>query len=528
MIQRWMALSLLLILLAGCGGSPSSASTGTSGPGGPQELTVALVADVVTFDPLDIQDVPSSDVAGNVMETLVRRDEQGNIIPHLAESWTVSDDGLTWTFHLRQGVKFQDGSPFDAHVVKWQFNRVMFDENAPVRARKQFLDAIESMEVPDDYTIAFHLRAPNAAFMELVLLQNAAMIASKENFDKLGQADYARHPVGTGPFIFQAWVPGQLVVLRKNPDYWGEKAKLDTLIFRPIPEANTQVIELETGGIQVATKVGVEDIGRLRNNPDVEVLSTPSYQIRFLRLNGTNELLSDIRVRQAINYAIDVPTIVKTLVGEMGVYNPSAVMPTASWAHPGDMPTYGYDPQKAAQLLEEAGWTLGPGGVRYKDGRPLKITFLSPNGRYFADKEIAEAVKKALQDVGFQVDLKVMEWAAFLEDYRAGRFDIALGGWNQSSPEPSLFLDAMVMTGGRANYSKYSDPEIDQWLEEALLTPDREERAALYRKVILKVHDLAWFVPLYDENKVVAIRKEVKGYIFTPAFTRFDTIYIQR
>ncbi|MDI3270261.1 MAG: ABC transporter substrate-binding protein [Bacillota bacterium] len=526
-MRRVLALGLFVALLSGCGASPSSPSTGTSGPSGPQELTVALVADVVTFDPLDIQDIPSSDVAGNIMEHLVTWDEKGHIVPHLAERWTVSENGLTWTFYLRQGVKFHDGSPFDAHVVEWQFNRVMHDDDAPQRARKQFSDAIESMEVPDDYTIVFHLKAPNAAFMELVLLQNAGMIASRQNFEKLGPADYARHPVGTGPFIFVDWIPGQRVILKKNPDYWGNKAKLDTLIFRPISEANTQVIELETGGIQMATKVGVEDMDRLRRNPDVQVLSTPSYQIRFLRLNGTNELLSDIRVRQAINHAIDVPTVVKSLVGEMGVYNPSAVTPTASWAHPQQMPTYAYDPQKAAQLLEDAGWTLGAGNVRQKDGKPLKITFLSPNGRYFADKEIAEAVKKAFQDVGFQVDLKVMEWAAFLEDYRSGRFDIALGGWNQSSPEPSLFLDAMVMTGGRANYSKYSDREIDQWLRDALVTSNQGERAALYRKVILKVQDLAWFVPLYDENKVAAIRKEVKGYIFTPAFARLDTIYIQ-
>ncbi|MBT9258882.1 MAG: hypothetical protein KM310_03855 [Clostridiales bacterium] len=511
------------LILSACGGTSKPAAEGES----VQEAVVALPTDIVQLDPLDIGDAPSSTVAAQIMEALVQRDENGNIQGALAESWETSPDGRVWTFHLRQGVKFHDGSDFNAEVVKWHFDRILSDPDAPQRFRKQWSDIIEKVETPDDYTVVVTLKSPNAAFLDLVILTNAGMIWSKANFEKLGAKEAALHPVGTGPFIFESWEPGQKVVLKRNPDYWGGAPKLETLIFRPIAESNTQVIELETGGIHIATKLGLEDVQRLQNDPNVEVLTTPAYQVRFFTLNLKRPLMQDPAVRQALNYAFDRTSTIQTLVGSMGVPSESSVLPVASWAHPekGSLPSYGYDPEKAKEVLLAAGYELKDGRL-YRDGQPVEILFITPNGRYFGDREIAEVAKKAWEKVGFTVTLKVMEWAPYLEEVQAGNYDVAVLGWNQSSPEPSIFFDPLVKTGGRANYSGYSDPELDEWLTQGVQTTDMAERKALYEKAAQRVEENAWFVPLYNEMKVAGVRKEVKGYIHTPAFTRYNTIYI--
>lgn len=520
MAWRWLFLLPFLVLLSACNDPAPEAI--------PQEVTVALPQDITTLDPLDTQDAPSLTVESAIFESLVRREETGEILPALAESWTVSPDGLTWTFQLRRGVKFHDGSDFGGDGVKWQFHRVLFDPDAPIRFRKQWQDVLEGVEVPAEDQVVFHLKSPNAAFLELILLSNAGLITSRQNFETLGAKDAALHPVGTGPFIFAEWVPGQQIVLKKNPHYWGQKARLDTLIFRPIPDANTQVIELETGGIHMATRVHPEDIHRLQANPHIQVFLTPAYRTRYLRLHGTKEPLSDIRLRQAMNYAVPGKAIVESLVGELGSYNPAAILPRSSWAYPEHLSPYAYDPPKAMELLEEAGWTLNSQGIREKDGQLLSITFLAPSGRYLADKEIAEAVKKSLEEVGFQVNLKVLEWPTFLEEYRARRFDLVLIGTDQESPEPALFLNPLVETGGRLNYSDYSDPLVDAWLKEALQTSDPAQRKEIYEKVLLRVQELAWFIPLYDEVKVAAVSTRLKGYVHSPSVTRFDTLYLDR
>lgn len=522
---------LALAFLAGCsGGGTSDPKPGKEQPGKAvsQDVTIANVTDIVQLDPLDIGDAPSSLVAGQIMEQLVRRDDKGNIIPALAEDWTVSPDGLTWTFKLRKNVKFHDGSDFNADVVKWHYDRILFDESAPARFRKQWGDIINEVKVVDSHTLDIVLKAPNAAFLDLVITTNGGYIWSKANFDKLGAKEAALHPVGTGPLKFKEWVTGQKVILEANPDYWGDKTKLNTLVFRPIPESNTQVIELETGGVHLITKMGQEDVDRLKANDEVKVEIAPAYRVRYLTFNVNKELFSDAKVRQAINYALDVETIVTSLVGDLATPAESAVLPLASWAHPeaGEIQSYKQDLDKAKALLAEAGWTLS-GDKLMKDGNPFKFTLYSPNGRYFMDKEIAEAVKNQLSKLGMQVDLQVMEWAPYVAKVQGGEYDLAVLGWNQSSPDPSIFFDPLVKTGGRGNYAGYSDKELDGWLEEAVAVSDQAKRTELYVKAAKRVADLAWHVPLYNETKVTATRTELKGYTHTPAGDKYWYLYLE-
>ena len=531
---RAAAAVLAMALLAGCASKPAPTAGSDTDKVGPlpaaqQHVVVANVTDIVQFDPLDIGDAPSSLVAGQIMEQLVKRDKDGNIEPALAEKWTTSSDGLVWTFDLRKNVKFHDGSDFSADVVKWHYDRILSDKDAPARFRAQWSGVVKEVKVVDPHKVEIHLKAANSAFLDLVITTNGGMIWSKANFEKRGAKEAAMNPVGTGPYVFKEWVAGQRVVLDANPNYWGPKAQLASLTFRPIPESNTQVIELETGGVHLITKLGQEDVDRLKKNKDIVVETVPAYRVRYLTFNVTRTPLDDVQVRQAINYALDVPSIVNALVGDLATPSESAILPLASWGNPsaGKLATYNKDLNKAKALLDQAGWAAGAGGQRQKDGKPLKIRLFTPNGRYFMDKEIAEVVKNQLTELGIEIDLQVMEWAPYLEKVQGGDFDIALLGWNQSSPDPSIFFEPLVKTGGRGNYAKYSDKELDGWIDEAVKTTDLNKRKELYAKGAQRVAEHAWHVPLYNEVKVAATRTNLKGYTHTPAGDRYEWLYLE-
>lgn len=526
-----LRLARLLPLALLVGAQMASTALGDSSPtplpADQQVLTVASVADVTTFDTAAVGDAPTALVATQIFDRLVIKDPQGNDKPDLATSWDVSPDGLTWTFHLRHGVTFQDGSPFDASVVKWHFDRILGGEG-PVRYTKAFGIIIQSVDVVDPYTVAFVLKAPTASFLDLVVEQNGGMIMSKANFDALGEKQNALHPVGTGPFEFVSWTPGQSTVLKANPTYWGTKTRLQELIFKPIPESNTQVINLQTNGVQIIHDITAQDVAELQKDPKVTVATTPAYAVRNIYLNPNRGPTADLKVRQAINYALDTKTIVDALVGSMGVWSDyNNVMPLASWGFPGNdvIQGYPYNLEKAKQLLSEAGWTLKNGKLM-KDGEQMKVEFISPNGRYFQDKEIAQVVKNQLGKLGIDVNLQIMEWSPFLKKARASDWDMVFIGWQQSTNNPSNFYDARIMTGGRGNYGKLSDPAIDALLHEADRIADRAKRKQIYAEVDQMVEDHAWMVPLYNGVKVAAYRTNVQGYTISPVQDHYAPLWL--
>lgn len=486
-------------------------------------LIVANVTDIVQLDPTDIGDAPSSLVAGHIMDHLVGRDADGNDVGHLAESWDISDDGLVWTFHLRQGVTFHDGSAFDAEVVKWHFDRVMTGDG-PARFRGQWTSVVASVEILDSHTVAFHLNAPNAAFINLVIQTNGGYIMSKQAYETMGAEAFSLAPVGTGPFIFREWVPGQYALLERNPDYFDGPAGVSELMFRPIPEVATQVIELETGGVHIITQVGAEDWERLQSNPNVVAHSVPAYRTRVLRLANTAPF-DDALVRQAIQHAANYQLIAEVLVGDMGTPTDDALMPLASWGYIPDLGgASGYDPERALELFAQAGWERGSDGLLRKDGQTFTITLKSPNGRYFADQEISLAVANQWRELGIDVTVQVMEWAPFLDDVYGFSYQAALMGWNQSAPEPSIFTEPLLGTGARGNYGPWSDEAMDALLAQAVAVSDPGARLEIYREMLSLARELAWFVPLYNENKVAAVSAQLEGYVHTPAGDMFETV----
>ncbi len=498
-----------------------AAGTAVSAPGG-QELVIAGEADVVQFDPLYIQELPTSFVAGMINERLVRRTVDGKVTGALAERWKISVDRRTWTFFLRKNVRFHDGSEFDASVVDWHFKRLL-DPRSGSLFRAQF-SAIEKVDVLDKYTVAFTLRQPNVAFLELVLLANGGLIPSKTAFEALGR-DFAFKPVGTGPFRFASWTQGQRVILERNPNWWGGAVAPSRLIIRPISEANTAIIELETGGVHFIQRASKEDLDRLARDPKVVVHRVPSYRIRYIVLNTTFGPFQDVRVRQAVTHAINMPQIVNTLAAGMAVPIDAMLPAGTPWMPPkGTYTAYPYDQQKARALLAEAGWRPGPTRIVQKDNQPFRLALATPNGRYFMDKEICEVVCNQLRQVGIDCSVRVMEWAAFLADARAGKTDAAFLGWNQSSDEPSLFFDALVKSDGRGNYTRGRDATLDSLLTEALIAFSEGRRKLLYARAVDLANQLALYVPVNTEYKVAITTARLQGYTHGAPQTGYEFV----
>lgn len=500
-----MVVMVLLTALAGLAGQALAQA--------PQVFIVALETDVVQFDPVKIQDATTSQVAYQIYERLLNRDYDGNLEPALATSFESDPTGQVWTFHLRRGVRFHDGSPFNAQVVKWHFERA----KGPDSFFQAQYGTIERIETPDDYTVTFYLTEPNAAFIDNIILANAGFIPSKKAFDEKGDA-FPFEPVGTGPFKWDTWVKGQRVELVRNDDWWGDGPKLDRVVIRVIPEANTQVIELETGGVHLITRASQADLERLEQNPNVVVVNKAAYRTRALEFNAAMPPFDDVRVRQAVQYVLDMPLIVTALADPLLVPSDS-IVPTASWAYAGEgvLPNYDQDLQKAEQLLREAGFVRNAQGRWEKDGQLLRITIHSPDNRYFMDTDISAAAANQLTRFGIETSVRVMEWAAYLEEVRNGQHQIAYLGWNQSSPEPSLFTDAKAKTGGRGNYGNFSDPKLDAILEEALRVADEAQRKALYAEAQRIVNENAWFIWAGNEALTWIFRKEVQGFNPSPS-----------
>ncbi len=512
-----VALGLAVILLLG-------GNVATSAPAG-QEIVIGNEADVTVFDPLRIQEAPTSFVADMIYDPLVRRTLDGKIGPALAERWKTSPDRRTWTFSLRKGVKFHDGSDFDASVVEWHLKRVL-DPKEGSGFRRQFM-VIEKITIVDSHTIALTLTEPNVAFLEFVLLTNAGYIPSRRAYETLG-AEFPFKPIGTGPYRWSQWIQGQRVVLERNPNYWGAAPKTDRIVIRPVLDVNTGVIELETGGLHFILRASREDLERLSKDSRFKVHRVPTYRIRFISLNPMRPPFDDIKVRQALNHALNVPQIVNALAGGMAI-PVDTTLPVESKLHPkqGSYAVYAHNVERARSLLTEAGWRPGAGGIRQKGDRTLQFVLHSPNGRYFADKEISEVICNRVRAVGMECRVKVMEWAAFLAEVRAGKFDAAFLGWNQSSGEPSLFLDPMAATGGRANYTSLTDPALDQILREGLIAFSEGRRMLLYNRAVDIINKHAWYVPISNEFKVAVTTSRLEGYVHSPARNDFTTMYLK-
>ena len=468
------------------------------------ELRVALESDVVTLDPPMFTDVYSNYVSSQIHETLFQVDHDMRIVPYLAEKLDQPND-TTYVISLRKGVKFHNGEELTAEDVKYTFTRVMDPATKSPRANN-LTDAIASadqIEAPDKYTVKITVKSPFAPFLER-LTNGALQILNKKAVDAAG-ADYAHKPVGTGPFKYVEWKTGEYVKVVRNDDYWDDKAKLDAVTFRPIPDANTRMAEVESGGVDYLMQIPAEDIDRYKKDSKFEVQIVDAINIGYLAHNMQKAPLNDPNLRKAINYAINKQEIVETIYNGTGTVAISPLNPS-NWAHNPNVEPYKYDPNKAKELLKQSG---------YK-GEPIEVAFNQATELPKVAERIQAQVK---ENLGINLVLKPMEWGAFLTYIRGGdAHQMFLLGWNgNADPDGILFpLFHSKNFGAAGNRAFYKNEKVDDLLLKAQTTIKQDDRKAMYfeaQDIILK--DAPW-LPLRHGINSAALAKKVQGFKIHP------------
>jgi peptide/nickel transport system substrate-binding protein len=470
-------------------------------PPPPEMPEGTLVRAVSTFpNSLDIPQAAerqASTTGWQLFDSLVWLNDDNELEPGLAEDWDLSDDGTEYTFYLREGVTFHNGETFNADAVVYSWQRVVDGE---YEWGDQWREA-ESVEKIDEYTVKVTTPEPNALFMSVVF-DAWAMIPPKY-FEEVGKDGFNEHPIGTGPFKFVEWVKGDHITMEANLDYWRGAPKIQNLIFRPIPESSTRVAAIQTGDVDIVTRLSSEEAQSLLGAPDVKVISYPQTRIWYIAFNnvttGIGQPTEDPLVRQAMNYAVDVDTIIDALFDGFAKAA-TGYIATGELGY-GAVEAFGYDPAMAADLLAQAG---------YADGFDMDMA--CPAGAYTHFEEVCEAIVGYLGEVGININLDIMESGQYW-DLEANKELPPLFGdsWSALGGEAYRRLTGALMAWD-APYSSWEDQTIIDLLNEIKQTVDRDARKALYEDLQVYMKDNPPFIYLYEPVAFEAINTRVQGY----------------
>jgi peptide/nickel transport system substrate-binding protein len=514
--KKYISIILTMIflvgaVLTGCTSAPSenasnksdnqSNDTETNGNEG-GELVIAVLSDATQLDPHKGTDIPSANVYhGKIYEGLVSQDQNMEVQPALATEWEKLDE-LTWEFKLREGVKFHDGTDFNAEAVKRTIERVLDPEVAS--PRKKLFEMISEITIVDDHTIQFKTEYPFAPLLANLAHYAGGIISPKaidEQGDQLGQ-----HPSGTGPFKFDSWTPGAEVRLVKNNDYWGGKVKVDSVVFKVIPEDATRIAMVETGEAHLAEPVPVTEVERIEGSSTMKLNRSDGLGIDYIGFNVNKKPFDNVKVRQAINLAIDTDLILKGVYNNVGT-KATAPMGPGVWGHNPDLEGWGYDVEKAKELLKEAG---------YADG--FETTIWTNDNKERMD--VAEVVQSQLKGVGIVAEIKVVEWGAYLEATANGDHDMFILGWSNMTGDADYnqyFLFHSDAQGAVGNRSFYSNPRVDELIDLGRQETDPAKRHELYKEAQAIEMEDAPMVLLRNTEYLVAVGESVEGFWLHPA-----------
>jgi peptide/nickel transport system substrate-binding protein len=558
-----LLVTLLLALgLAGCGGDDDEEGAGDTGAqteegegteGG--TLVFAGAADPVALDGALVSDGESLRVVQQIFETLVGLEEGGTApVPKLAESWEPNEDGTVWTFTLREGVTFHDGEPFNAEAVCANFDR-WYNFSGPLQnpsasyywqvafggfATHDNPDApeeslYESCEAPDETTAVITLTQPSATFIP-ALAQASFSIASPAALEEYeadaGTVDEegifqpagtfgTEHPIGTGPFQFESWTRGESLTLVRNENYWGEPAKLDSIVFRPIADNAARLQALQTGEIQGYDLVEPQDIPAIESDENLQILDRPPFNVAYVGINVGTPPLDDPKVRQALAYGLDRQSVIDGFyAGRAEVAH--EFMPPALEGYADDVTQYEYDPAMAKQLLQEAGLEL-----------PVKIDFWYPSDvsrPYMPDpKRNFEAFAASLNESGFEVVPHTAPWSPdYLGRANEGKLPVFLLGWTGDYGDADNFLGTFFQTP-QAQWGTNKNPnqEVHDLLAEAERETDPATRVELYQEANRLIADWIPGVPYAHSSPALAFQANVQGFVPNPTTNEtFATVFL--
>ncbi|HEV8307932.1 MAG TPA: ABC transporter substrate-binding protein [Methylomirabilota bacterium] len=518
---------------------------GGAGPALAQTFVWGNQGEPVQLDPAVITDGISARITHQIYDTLVKyKGSTTEIEPGLAEKWEASADATVWTLSLRKNVKFHDGEPLDAKAVVWNMER-WWKSNHPqhenqVKAGQTFeywegqfegfddKSIVSKIEAVDTHTVRVTLKRPQAPFLANLGIF-AFGIASPKAVEKAG-TEYGKSPVGTGAFKFVEWKPNQEVVLEANPDYWGAKPKVKRVVVRNIKDNSQRLAALKAGEIHAMEGLNPDDVKVVKADQNLQLILRPTNTTGYIAFNYKVKELQDKRVRQAFAHAVNKKAIVEAFYGGTGLVA-KEFQPPSLWGYNKDLKEYDYSPEKARDLLKQAGFPNGLTEITWEDGKkePFVFWYMSRSRPYFpAPKEIAEAMAADLAKVGIKGQLQTAEWAVYLDKRKNGQLPVYMLGWTGDNGDPDNFLCYFFCSPGASREAFYSNKPLADLLQRASTLTSQSERARLYRQAEQMLHDDVGRLFIANNQPPIALSKKVKGFVANPTGNEyFNTITLQ-
>ena len=512
-----MAVAVFMAVLSGCGGNQTPAAGDESAQPSPDESTpvepqsggtliVGIQGDPTSFNPDAAPDDFAYVVEENIFSRLVKFNYNNEILPDLAQTWDISEDGMTYTFHLVQGIKWHDGTDFSSADVKWTFDQIISQAGYLASS----LANVDSIEAPDADTVVFNMTQPDSTLLSSLSFLGAFIIPKHlyEGTDWT-TADAAQTPVGTGPFKFVSYDKGVSITLEANTDYFGTAPLVDKLIYKIIPDSNTALQAFNNGELDV---LGVfppyAEVPNLEGNADDTVVKNTTTGRYYVTYNVTKEPWSDLAVRESLALAIDRSEILDKAFMGVGTVAEGFYSPAVAWAYNGEATLPDLDAEAAVQLLETAGYT------KDADGYYFSVELATFNMSPFT--EMATVVKSNLEAIGIAVDINVLEQAAWMQKCLVDRdFDITIMG-GMVGPDPSA-LYSRIGTNGYINFMGYSNDEIEQLFAEAGTITDQDDRAEKYKQIQQIMADELPIIPLVNDITVNVYKSYLSGLPYDSA-----------
>lgn len=486
-------------------------------------IVEATISDVRTLVPILASDGASSQVCGLIFNGLVKYDKDLSLVGDLAEKWEVLDDGLVIIFHLKKGIKWHDQVLFTAADVEFTY-KSLIDPAIRTPYSGDF-EKVKSFEVLDDYTIKITYKesfSPGLASWGMGIMPQHIL----ENED-LNVTEFSRSPIGTGPYKLTTWKTQESIVLDSNKDYFEGRPYIDKCVFRIIPDGATMFLELQTKGIdymglsslQYARQTGTDFFKKQYNK-----FRYQGFSFTYMAYNLKDQKFSDLRVRQAINYAIDRQELIDGVLLGMGT---ECTGPFAyrSWAYNKEIQSVGFDPNKSLELLAQAGWKFNENGVLEKNGEIFQFTIITNQGND-ERKRAAEIIQKRLNKIGMQVKIKIVEWSAFINDFvNQRKFETLLLGWSMSlDPDIYDIWHSSKTKLGEFNFIGFENNEVDALLEQGRREFNQEKRKQIYNRVHQIIYNEQPYLFLYNPDTLPIISSRFQGITIAPAGISYNFI----
>ena len=511
-----MALSLVACGSSDSGSAASSApSASASAPSGEktaaERIVIARPQDSTNLDPVTCVGNTNIWIFNLVVDSLVKASDDGkSIAPTLAESWTISDDGLVYTFKLVPDVKFSDGTPVTAADWEWSLNRAVETTDGHWYFAAKNIDKVEA---PDDTTVIVTLKEPSAATLANLSMFSMS-VQSKAYFEKVGATAYENGPVGTGPYVIKEWVKGEYILLEANPHYRHEGLpKTKEIVFKVVVDDSARTMQLQAGEIDVTTEMSFSALKQMESDPNVVTMALPSTVTRFMALNTARPGLDNELVRKAINLATANKIVTAMVLYGYGDPAVSWLQNTSSYLNP-DIPAPQQDLEQAKQLMADAGYEGG-----------LAIDMLYHAGDAF-EEQVATVLKEQWGQIGINVELRPEEQGTYLDDFYGLNYDTVVDYWSDDIPDPLQFIQSICVFDLYYGFdTNYQNPRLEELNALAAVETDDAKRHEYYDEVQEILYDANIFVPLCSEPYGVATRTNIEGFVQTPLGNyRFDNL----